>query len=64
MPCRTPDHAKYLAFELTKRLPADRAEKLPQSLANARVDLNAHQVEAALFAFRSPLAVGFQVKNR
>jgi len=54
----TPFHAKYLAHELTKRLPAERAEKLSQSLANATVDLNPHQVEAALFAFRSPLSRG------
>jgi SNF2 family DNA or RNA helicase len=55
---QTPYHAKYLAYELTKRLPADKAEKLSQSLANATVDLNPHQVEAALFAFRSPLSRG------
>src|SRR3954463_10500655 len=54
----TPYHAKYLAFELTKRLPAEKAEKLSQSLANATVDLNPHQLEAALFAFRSPLSRG------
>jgi adenine-specific DNA-methyltransferase len=54
----TPFHAKYLAHELTKRLPADKAEKLSQSIANATVDLNPHQVEAALFAFRSPLSRG------
>ena len=54
----TPFHAKYLAHELTKRLPAEKAEKLSQSLANATVDLNPHQVEAALFAFRSPLSRG------
>lgn len=54
----TPYHAKYLAHELTKRLSADNAEKLSQSLFNATVDLNPHQIEAALFAFRSPLARG------
>lgn len=54
----TPFHAKYLSYELTKRLPAEKAEKLSQSLANATVDLNPHQVEAALFAFRSPLSRG------
>ena len=42
---QTPYHAKYLAYELTKRLPADKAEKLSQSLANATVDLNPHQVK-------------------
>lgn len=54
----TPYHAKYLAHELTKRVSADNAEKLSQSLCNATVDLNPHQVEAALFAFRSPLSRG------
>ncbi len=51
-------HSKYLAFELTKRVGADRADKLAQSLSNATVDLNPHQVDAALFAFRSPLSRG------
>ena len=54
----TPYHAKYLAHELTKRLAADKAEKLVQSLSNATVDLNPHQIDAALFAFRSPLSRG------
>ena len=49
-----PYHAKYLAFELTKRCPSDSLEKLASSLSDAQVDLNPHQVEAALFAFRSP----------
>jgi superfamily II DNA/RNA helicase len=51
-------HAKYFAYELTKRCPSDSMEKLAASLANAQVDLNPHQVEAALFAFRSPLSKG------
>src|SRR5438046_2086856 len=54
----TPYHSKYLAYELTRRLPAEKAEKLSQSLCNATVDLNPHQIEAALFAFRSPLSRG------
>jgi len=33
-------------------------EKLAASLADAQVDLKPHQVEAALFAFRSPLSKG------
>jgi ERCC4-related helicase len=51
-------HAKYLAFELTKRSPSDSVEKLAAVLADAQVDLNPHQVEAALFAFRSPFSKG------
>src|SRR5438309_2677694 len=33
-------------------------EKLASVLADAQVDLNPHQVEAALFAFRSPFSKG------
>jgi superfamily II DNA/RNA helicase len=51
-------HAKYYAHELTKRCSSDSLEKLAASLVDAQVDLNPHQVEAALFAFRSPLSRG------
>jgi len=49
-------HAKYYAYELTKRCPSDSAEKLAGAVASAQVDLNPHQVDAALFAFSSPLS--------
>ena len=51
-------HAKYLAHELTKRCASDSVEKLAAVLADAQVDLNPHQVDAALFAFRSPFSKG------
>jgi adenine-specific DNA-methyltransferase len=51
-------HAKYFAHELTKRCPSDSIEKLAGALVDAQVDLNPHQIEAALFAFRSPLSKG------
>jgi len=51
-------HAKYFAHELTKRSSSDSLEKLTATLSNAQVDLNPHQIEAALFAFRSPLSKG------
>src|SRR5512136_2016325 len=51
-------HAKYYAHELTKRCSSDSVEKLAASLIDAQVDLNPHQVEAALFAFQSPLSRG------
>ena len=51
-------HAKYFANELTKRCASDSVEKLASVLADAQVDLNPHQVEAALFAFRSPFSKG------
>ena len=49
----TPYHAKYFAHELTKRCSSDSAEKLAGAVASAQVDLNPHQVDAALFAFNS-----------
>lgn len=54
----TPYHAKYFAYELTRHLPANDVGKLTASLQDAQVDLNPHQVEAALFAFKSPLSKG------
>ncbi len=54
----TPYHAKYFAHELTRRISSDNVEKLAGTLVAAQVDLNPHQVEAALFAFKSPLSKG------
>jgi adenine-specific DNA-methyltransferase len=51
-------HAKYFAHELTRRYPSDSVEKFAGAVASAQVDLNPHQVDAALFAFRSPLSKG------
>lgn len=50
--------AQYLAYKLTKRCSADSVEKLASTVAGAQVDLNPHQVDAALFAFKSPLSKG------
>jgi SNF2 family DNA or RNA helicase len=54
----TADHAKLYAHELTKRSSSDNVDKLASALSDAQVDLNPHQIEAALFAFRSPLSKG------
>lgn len=50
--------AKYYAHELGRRYPSDSPEKLSGALVDAQVDLNPHQVDAALFAFHSPLSKG------
>ena len=54
----TPYHAKYFAYELTRQSASEGVERLSSSLFNALVDLNPHQIEAALFAMRSPLSHG------
>lgn len=51
-------HAKYFAHELTRKRSADDLDKLTASLQDAKVDMNPHQVEAALFAFKTPLSNG------
>lgn len=51
-------HAKYFAHALTNRHSANSLEKLAGALVDAQVDLNPHQVDAALFAFHSPLSKG------
>jgi superfamily II DNA or RNA helicase len=53
----TPHHAKYFAYGLTRRS-VDGIDRLSMSLFDAAVDLNPHQIEAALFALRSPLSAG------
>lgn len=50
--------AKYYAYELLKRASSDSAEKFGATLMDAQVELNPHQVEAALFAFKSPYSKG------
>lgn len=51
-------HTKLFAHELSRRHSVGDAEKLAGALLDAQVDLNPHQVEAALFAFKSPLSKG------
>lgn len=53
----TPHQAKYFAHFLTREGLAEK-DALTQSLSSARVDLNPHQVDAAVFALRSPLSKG------
>jgi SNF2 family DNA or RNA helicase len=50
-------HAKYYAYELTRQGGVG-VERLSRSLFDASVDLNPHQIEAALYAVRSPLSKG------
>jgi superfamily II DNA or RNA helicase len=54
----TNHHAKYYAHELTRQAPGNDVERISTSLFDASVDLNPHQIEAALFALRSPLSKG------
>ncbi|WP_419626180.1 DEAD/DEAH box helicase, partial [Thiolapillus sp.] len=54
----TNHQAKYYAHELTRQAAGDDIDRISTSLFDASVDLNPHQIEAALFALRSPLSKG------
>ena len=54
----SPYHSLYWATALTLRGSSDDLSRLSQSISTARVDLNPHQVDAALSALRSPLSKG------
>ena len=53
----TPHQAKFFAHFVTRE-GIGTEDGLAQSLSAARVDLNPHQVDAAMFALRSPLSKG------
>jgi SNF2 domain-containing protein/helicase-like protein len=54
----TPHQCKYWAAQLALNGPSGSLGQLSRSLSNSRIDLNPHQVDAALFAMRSPLSKG------
>ena len=50
----TPYHARYFDEELSKRSSSESIDSLTSALADAQVELNPHQIEAALFAEHCP----------
>jgi superfamily II DNA or RNA helicase/F0F1-type ATP synthase membrane subunit b/b' len=56
----TPYNSQYVAWQLSRRRSGggQSADLLASTLVDAQVDLNPHQVEGALFAFRNPLSKG------
>jgi adenine-specific DNA-methyltransferase len=51
-------HAKLASWELTQKFPMDSDNRFANVLVDAQVDLNPHQVDAALFAFNTPFTKG------
>lgn len=58
MTALTDHQAKLFALELLRRHPVGEAARIGSALMDAQVDLNPHQVDAALFAFCSPFSKG------
>lgn len=54
----TPYQSQYYAWLLTRHIADDSVESLASTLVDAQIDLNPHQVEAALFACHNPLSRG------
>ncbi len=54
----TPHQSQYYAWLLTRRTASDSVESLASTLVDSQVDLNPHQVDAALFACANPLSRG------
>ncbi len=54
----SPYHAKFLALQLTRKAEFGSPEVFAHALSDAQVDLNPHQIDAALFAARSPISKG------
>lgn len=54
----TPHQSLYYAWLLTRRAASNSMESLASTLVDSQVDLNPHQVEAALFACQNPLSRG------
>lgn len=54
----SPHQLTYFAHQLTRRAAADSMDRMAGALLDAQVDLNPHQIDAALFASSNPLSKG------
>ncbi|MFC3873873.1 hypothetical protein [Neisseria musculi] len=53
-----PHQARYYAWLLTRQAQSGSMDLLAGTLVDSQVDLNPHQVDAALFACQNPLSRG------
>lgn len=54
----TPHQIRYFAEQVTLKRPQSDIDSIASALSGVKVDLNPHQVDAALFALKSPLSSG------
>ena len=57
-PKYTQYQTRYFAEQLSLKRPQSSVDNLASAMSGTKVDLNPHQVDAALFALRSPLSSG------
>lgn len=58
LPPLTPYQACYLAHDLSRKCAPDDPDRINASVFDSSIDLNPHQIDAALFALESPFATG------
>lgn len=58
VPKYTQYQTRYFAEQLSLKRPQSSIDNLASAMSGTKVDLNPHQVDAALFALRSPLSSG------
>ncbi|MFA5478985.1 MAG: SNF2-related protein [Candidatus Muiribacteriota bacterium] len=51
-------HAKYYAYDLTRKKTHEGIGQIGQSIFNSSIEIKPHQIDASLFAYRSPLSKG------
>lgn len=56
-------NTSYYAHYLTLQTPSNGLERVMRSVINATIDLNPHQIEAALFFFKNPLWQGVMLAD-
>lgn len=54
----TPHQARYFAEQITLKRSESSVDGLASAMSGVKVDLNPHQIDAALFAIKSPLSNG------
>ena len=54
----SPHQLAYFAHKLTLRAATDSMDRMAGALLDAQVDMNPHQIDAALFATSNPLSKG------
>ena len=54
----TPHQSRYFAEQLLLKRPSSSVDSIVSAMSGVKVDLNPHQVDAALFAMRSPIGNG------
>ena len=58
MPNYTPYQARYFAEQISLKRPQSSFDSIASAMSGVKVDLNPHQVDAAMFAVKSPLSNG------